>query len=64
MLGVHLALAGSFPTFSTPVTMLTTAFISLFLQVNKSLTSIDLSRNSIGDKGAVALGEGLAVRRL
>ena len=32
------------------------------LQVNKSLTSIDLRSNQIGDKGAAALGQGLAVK--
>ena len=34
----------------------------LVLQVNRSVTSIDLAGNEIGDEGAKHLGSGLAVR--
>ena len=34
----------------------------LVLQVNRSVTSVDLAWNKIGDEGAKHLGSGLAVR--
>ena len=45
----------------TPVTMLTAAFICVFPQVNKSVTSINLFRNNIGPAGAKALADMLKV---
>ena len=46
---------------TTPVTMLRTAFSCVSLQANKSVTSIDLRENKIGDAGAKALADMLRV---
>ena len=56
---VHLAL---FPPLCTPVTTLQSVhFWLLLLQVNTSVTNIDLGANGIGDEGAASIAEALKV---